>query len=141
MADDNVSLRRCDVIELLIRKQIPTAEIHQRPECVYGNLWTSASSVRRWMHSPCAQFVENSMHGPDRMVNAPVGDVPGTLTLRKLSTLHHTQCSVTRWCHILNITHSPAPPDLPEKNCCSLLLICPSYSHPLSVIRTAVVVV
>lgn len=49
MADDYVSFRQRAVIKFETKKQIPAAEMHQRLECVNGNLCMAASSVRRWM--------------------------------------------------------------------------------------------
>ena len=37
------------VIEFLVKEEIPTADIHQRLQCVYGDVCMGASSVRQWV--------------------------------------------------------------------------------------------
>ena len=48
MADD-ISFRQRAVIELLVKEEIPAAEIHQRLQRAYGSVRMGASSVRRWV--------------------------------------------------------------------------------------------
>ena len=47
MADNDTSLRQRAVIEFLVKKEIPAAEIHQRLQRAYGSVCMGASSVRR----------------------------------------------------------------------------------------------
>ena len=49
MANNDMSFRQCAVIEFLIKKEIPAAEIHQRLQRTYGSVCMGASSVWRWM--------------------------------------------------------------------------------------------
>ena len=45
MADSDMSFRQRAVIEFLVKKEIPVAEIHQRLQRAYGSVY----SVRRWV--------------------------------------------------------------------------------------------
>ena len=47
MADNDMSFRQRAVIEFLVKEEIRTAEIHQRLQRAYGNVFMGASSVRR----------------------------------------------------------------------------------------------
>jgi len=49
MADNDVSFRRCAVIEFLVKEEIPAADIHHRLQRVYGDVCVGASNVRRWV--------------------------------------------------------------------------------------------
>ena len=49
MADNDVSFRQHAVIEFLVKEEIPTADIHHRLQCVYGDVCMGASSIRRWV--------------------------------------------------------------------------------------------
>jgi len=49
MADNDVSFRQRAVIELLVKEEIPAADIHHRLQRVYGDVCMGASSVRRWI--------------------------------------------------------------------------------------------
>ena len=49
MADNDMSFRQRDVIEFLVKEEIPAAEIHQRLQRAYGSVCMGASSVRRWV--------------------------------------------------------------------------------------------
>ena len=49
MADNDKSFRQRDVIEFLVKEEIPAAEIHQRLQRAYGSVFMGASSVRRWV--------------------------------------------------------------------------------------------
>jgi len=44
-----MSFHQHDVIELLIKEEVPDAEIHQRLQRAYGSACMGASSVRRWV--------------------------------------------------------------------------------------------
>jgi len=46
MADMNMSFRQRAVIEVLVKEEIPAAEIHQRLQRAYGSMFMGASSVR-----------------------------------------------------------------------------------------------
>ena len=46
MADNDVSFRQHAIIEFLVKEEIPAADIHNRLQCVYGNVCMGASSVR-----------------------------------------------------------------------------------------------
>jgi len=49
MADNDVSFRQRDVIEFLVKEEIPAADIHLRLHRVYGDVCMGASSVRQWV--------------------------------------------------------------------------------------------
>ena len=49
MADSDMSFRQRAVIRLLVKEEIPAAEIHQRLQRAYGSVCMGASSVRRWV--------------------------------------------------------------------------------------------
>jgi transposase len=49
MADNNVSFLQRAVIELIIKEEIPAADIHHRLQRVYGDVCMGAISVRRWV--------------------------------------------------------------------------------------------
>ena len=49
MADNDMSFHQCDVIEFIVKEEIPAAEIHQRLQRAYGSVCMGASSVRRWV--------------------------------------------------------------------------------------------
>jgi len=49
MADNNVSFRQRDIIEFLVKEEIPAADIHHRLHHVYGGVCMGANSVRRWV--------------------------------------------------------------------------------------------
>jgi hypothetical protein len=49
MADNDVLFRQCVVIEFLVKKEIPGADIHYRLQRVYGDVCMGASSVRWWV--------------------------------------------------------------------------------------------
>ena len=49
MADNDMSFHQHAVIEFLVKKEIPAAEIHQRLQRVYGSVCMGASSVQRWV--------------------------------------------------------------------------------------------
>ena len=47
MADNDVWFRQLAVIELLVKEEIPTADIHHRLHRVYGDVCMGAGSVRQ----------------------------------------------------------------------------------------------
>jgi len=47
MANNDVSFRQRAVIEILVKEEIPTGDIHHRLQRVYGDVCRGASSVRR----------------------------------------------------------------------------------------------
>ena len=49
MADNDTSFLQRAVIEILVKEEIPAAEIHQRLQRAYGSVCMGASSVRRWV--------------------------------------------------------------------------------------------
>jgi transposase len=49
MANNNVLFRQCAVTEFLVKEKIPTADIHQRLQRVYGDVFMGASNVRQWV--------------------------------------------------------------------------------------------
>ena len=49
MADNDMSFHQRAVIEFLVKKEIPAAEIHQRLQRAYGSVCMGGSSVRRWV--------------------------------------------------------------------------------------------
>ena len=49
VADNDMSFRQRAVIEFLVKKEIPAAEIRQRLQRAYGSVCMGASSVRRWV--------------------------------------------------------------------------------------------
>jgi len=49
MANNDVSFRQRAVIEILVKEEIPAADIHHRLQRVYGDVCMGASSVGRWV--------------------------------------------------------------------------------------------
>ena len=49
MADNNMSFHQRAVIKVLVKEEIPAAEIHQRLQRAYGSVGMGASSVGRWV--------------------------------------------------------------------------------------------
>jgi hypothetical protein len=38
MADNNVLFCKCAIIELIVKEEIPAADIHHRPQRLYGDV-------------------------------------------------------------------------------------------------------
>ena len=49
MADGDVSFRQRDVIEFLVKEEIPAADIHCKLHRMYGDVFMGASNVRQWV--------------------------------------------------------------------------------------------
>ena len=49
MADNDMSFRQRAVVEVIVKEEIPAAEIHQRLQRAYGSVCMGASSFRRWV--------------------------------------------------------------------------------------------
>jgi hypothetical protein len=46
---NNISFRKHAINEFLGEEEIPTADIHYRLQCVYGDVCMGTGSVRRWV--------------------------------------------------------------------------------------------